>query len=191
MSIPLFKFEFQYNEPTNERVARCAKEVLTTAGGEMSNLIQHDYYKDFISCGENIDLSGVHTSCGIFVRAVLYHSGLKVNPAKIGQGLLNGWVQFDQSHPSWVKYKNPQITVPEVGSIGFIQSLSNPSNCHVFIFVEDLGNGTWKLAAGGGGDGTKCSFSQANLGPQFDHYGRNLVGWFRTNMIGLPESENL
>lgn len=187
MSIPLFSFEFASNETTNDRVVRCATEVLTTAGGTMSNTIQHDYYKDFISCGENVDLSAVHTSCGIFVRAVLFHCGLKVPPAKLGQALINGWVPFTLAHPSWVRYHSPQDTVPQAGSIGFIQSKANPNNCHVFLFLEDLDGGMWSTAEGGQGDGTKCAMSQRTLGSTFDHYGRNLIGWFKTDMIGLPE----
>jgi len=188
MCIPLFSFEFVSNETTNERVARCATEVLTTAGGTMGNATHHNYYKDFISCGENIDLSAVHTSCGIFVRGVLFHCGLKVPPAKIGQALIGGWVPFLMGHPSWVKYHTPQDTVPQVGSIGFIQSKANPNNCHVFVFIEDLGGGTWKTCEGGAGSGTDCLFSQRTLGPTFDHYGRNLIGWFDTSKIGLPNS---
>ena len=151
MSIPHFSFELASGETLAERVARCATEVLTTAGGVMSNLVQHDYYKEFISCGEDKDISAVRTSCGIFVRAVLYHCGLKVPPAKIGQALIGGWVPFGMNHPSWIKYNKNQ---PTVGSICFVQSKTSPNNCHVLLIVEDLGNGTFRTAEGGSGDGT-------------------------------------
>jgi hypothetical protein len=179
-----FFFQNKQGEPTNERVSRCAQEVLSR--GPMSNKLQHDYYKQFISCGDDsVDLSGIHTSCGIFVRAVLYYCGCKVNPAKNNKTLLEGWVPFGFSHPSWTKYRTPDTTQPAPGAIFFVQSKASPDNCHVGIFVEDMGNNTWTTAEGGKNDGTECSMGKRTLGPMFDN-GRNLIGFFDTNMINLP-----
>jgi len=182
MNMSYFFFQYKENESNGARVARCGQEVLSN--GPMSDKLQHDYYKQFISCGDDsIDLSGVHTSCGIFVRAVLYHCGYKVNAPNVGGGLLDGWVPFDSSHPSWVKYSTN--VVPQPGAIFFVQSKIKPNNCHVGIFVEDLGNNVWTTTEGGKNDGTECSMGKRTLGPLFDN-GRNLIGWFDTNKINLP-----
>src|SRR5262249_14724835 len=74
-----FSFGMKCGESINDRVVRCCREAL--ADGPMGEKDRHDFYRDFISAGQEKSpeaaekLTHVRTSCAMFVRAVRLFCG--------------------------------------------------------------------------------------------------------------------
>jgi hypothetical protein len=161
-----------------DRVVACAKSLLD--GGPVAEDRRAHVYRSFINCemrpagvfmGQPIyDLSGVHTSCGIFVRAILYWSGRETKLAKIA-GPITDYVQADFASPSWKKAGKP-----EPGDVFFTPKYGG----HVGLFLEELSPGLWRTAEGGGGSGTLCQFAQRRLD--------TVQGWWSLTGLGLPKA---
>lgn len=144
-----FPFLWQVGEPAGIRIARCCE--LALAGGTMGYKLRHDFYKEFVACGFDQDLSAVRTSCAIFARAVLHWSGRRAtHPGKPGQGIFNGWLEgLDFRHPSWV-WLEPGVQ-PVAGAIIYRDYNRQTTNMgHVQPVVREAEPGRWVTCEGGG-----------------------------------------
>lgn len=179
-------------ESFNGMVVRCCHEALDE--GPMGDTLRGDFYRAYISCktdpacydfaGHPLDIGKIHTSCAVFAGATWWWCGWRskkaIRPGKSGWPMFGGWLgDLSMRHPSWVKWTGKEE--PTMGSIFFVQSTANPNNCHVGIFVEDKGEGTWVTAEGGGGDGTKCHIGGERNLHKFDY--RPLRGWWDASLI--------
>jgi hypothetical protein len=176
--------------PGEKIVASCE---LWLSPGPLGDKLRPAEYRRLISCGFSPALQGggdigtVHTSCAIFMRAILHDSGVMPakTPGKVGWPFWGGWLaELSPRHRAWLPYKPGNRPTP--GCIFYIESPSNPNNNHVGAFIGNPGDGIWRTAEGGGGDGTKCQFTQRVLGPDFDAHGRKLKGWFIPELIAGP-----
>lgn len=186
-----FSFTVQSGESINDRVVRCCHEALDA--GPMGEKERHDFYKVFISCGQEASdaqaeaLTHVRTSCAMFVRAVRHWCGTAPEgPYKPGTGMFVSMGGVSTSHPAW--RKNDGTNTPSAGDWFYIQT-DGKNNGHTGIFVEDLGDGRWKTAEGGGGDGTLCRFTERTIANRtFTNDPRPLQGWVDCTQVGLPDS---
>jgi hypothetical protein len=90
----------------------------------------------------------------------------------------------DFRHPAFVK--NDGTNTPSPGDYFYIANAE--ADGHTGIFIEDLGDGQWRTAEGGGGagDGTLCRFGTRTIhGSRFTNDGRKLHGWFDCTRVGL------
>ena len=92
------------------------------------------------------------------------------------------------SHPAFVP--NNGSSKPNRGDNFYIASSQQSNDGHTGIFVEEISDGRWRTAEGGGGgkqDGTLCRFvERAIVGNKFDNDARTLWGWFDATKVGLP-----
>jgi len=187
-----FSFALQTGESINERIIRCCEEALAT--GPMGQNQRHDFYRDFISCRqENTPvqaeaLTGVKTSCAMFVRAVRQWCGAPPSGPYIpGTGMFVSMGNVGFSHPAFIPIDGANTPTP--GDYFYISSARTSNDGHTGIFVEQLGPNDWKTAEGGGGDGTTCQFTTRQIvGNKFKNDGRTLWGWFDCKKVGLSEN---
>jgi hypothetical protein len=188
-----FLFTIQPGEDVRTRIVRCCSEAL--ADGQMGQFDRHDFYRSFISCGieptpEKAEaLTRVSTSCAMFVRAVLHWSGLRARgPYVPGTGMFTSMGKVSLGHRSFVKHDG--TNQPQTGDYFFIANRADGIDGHTGIFVEDLRDGRWKTAEGGGGgstDGTLCRFTERQFsGTTFANDARRVVGWFDCTQVGIP-----
>ncbi len=186
-----FTFELRAGEGIRERIARCCGEAL--AGGPLGQTERHDVYREFISCRQETTpdaaerLTGVKTSCAMFVRAIRHWCGAPAQgPYKPGTGMFTSMGGVSFGHPSFVK--NDGSNVPQPGDYFYISSSQSSNDGHTGIFIEELSPGTWRTAEGGGGDGTLCRFTERPIaGNRFGNDPRTLWGWFDCTLVGIPE----
>jgi peptidoglycan hydrolase-like protein with peptidoglycan-binding domain len=182
-------FEWRDDESNGARIARCCEEAL--APGPMGEHQRPEAYRAFVSCGLEPDggkrLASIRTSCAIFARAVHHWCGRPARyPWRAGQGMFHGWLgDLDRRHVTWVDADAG--AAPALGDLFYIERPGTNNN-HVGFFVADRGQGVWRTAEGGGGDGTRCAFAVRILGPRFDHYGRTLQGWWRAARLDLTHA---
>jgi len=188
----LFSFDLQPGEAIGDRIGRCCKNAL--ADGPMGQHQRHDFYRDFISCRQEKTqqdaerLTGVRTSCAMFVRAVRQWCGApSAGPYKSGTGMFVSMGNVNFSHPAFVARN--AANSPNPGDYFYIASSKVSNDGHTGIFIEALGDNQWRTAEGGGGDGTTCSLTTRTVaGNKFANDGRTLWGWFDCTKVGLPES---
>lgn len=162
--------------------------------GPLGDTLRGREYRELISCGYSPALAGggdigkVHTSCAIFVRAILHDAGVlyATGPGHVGAPMMGGWLgELTEQHPAWVRADAG--VPPVVGAIFFVQSPSHPNNCHTGILLTETTPNLWDSAEGGGGDGTKCGLNLGSagrhIGSDFDHWGRVLIGWWDPALI--------
>lgn len=186
-----FTFELEAGEGIRERIVRCCEEAL--AGGPLGQTERHDVYREFISCRQETTsdaaerLTGVKTSCAMFVRAVRHWCGAPAQgPYRPGTGMFTSMGGVSFGHPSFVK--NDGANVPQPGDYFYISSSQSSNDGHTGIFIEELSPGTWRTAEGGGGDGTLCRFTERTIaGNRFGNDPRTLWGWFDCTLVGIPE----
>lgn len=163
--------------------------------GPLGDKIRGRDYRELISCGFDPaivgggDIGTVRTSCAIFARAILHRADVlrAKGPGRPGQGMWGGWLgELSPQHRAWVR--NLPTAQPCPGALFFIEKPSTNNN-HVGFFVEPLAPGRWKTAEGGGGDGTKCGYSERSL-TSFDPYGRRLQGWFDPDLIVVDRTRD-
>jgi hypothetical protein len=156
--------------------------------GPLGDRLNGDAYRRLISCGfvpalrSGGDIGTVHTSCAIFVRAILHDAEVlpASGPARIGWPMWGGWLgELSPRHKAWVPYKSGSKPVP--GAVFYIESPANPNNNHVGIFLAENPDGTWDTAEGGGGDGTRCGYGARKI--ERNQSGRKLIGWFDPELI--------
>lgn len=171
-------------------VADAARQAL--ADGPMGKTLRTAEYREFIACGYDEDLTGVATSCGIWVRACLHAAGrppTKSGRARIGGALIGGWVEGVRvGDDAWT---DAEGNTPEPGAIlCWDVKRSLTGRCHVEVALEQLDDrGTWLVAAGGGGeDGTLCRLVDDRDIAGLDAGYRKLLGWWRpSRMTGWLE----
>ncbi|MFN2587204.1 MAG: hemopexin repeat-containing protein [Actinomycetota bacterium] len=186
-----FTFEVRAGESIRDRIVRCCEEALSD--GPLGQTERHDVYREFISCGQEKTpdaaerLTGVKTSCAMFVRAVRHWCGAAPQgPYKPGTGMFTSMGGVSFGHASFVK--NDGSNVPQPGDYFYISSSQSSNDGHTGIFIEELSPGTWRTAEGGGGDGTLCRFAERTIaGNRFGNDARTLWGWFDCTLVGLPE----
>lgn len=198
MTDPAWVFLAEEGESLGARVARCARSAL--ADGPMGQHLRPDFYREFISCGwvpplvpgTTWDGSGngietLHTSCGIFVRAVLHHSGrTSTQPGRVGGALIGGWLErLALDDAAWIDVAE---NVPEPGDVFYREYAKTTAgrSGHVGIFIEPM-NGPgemWRTAEGGGGDGTLCRIEERRpFEPDSSPENRRLLGWWRPALM--------
>jgi hypothetical protein len=188
---PLWSFEIRPGESERDRIVRCCSEAL--AEGPIGNLDRHDFYREFVSCGQEPTaeaaelLARVRTSCAVFVRAVLHWCGLPAPGRYVpGTPMFTSMGNVSLGHASFVRHDS--TSTPSPGDYFYIGNTATDG--HTGIFIEDLGNGVWRTAEGGGGglpDGTKCRFETRKIETfSFQGEGRKLHGWFDCTKVGLP-----
>lgn len=186
-----FRFYLQDDEDVRDRVVRCCREAV---GEEpLGQKARPTVYRDFISCGQEKTqaaaqaLTAVKTSCAMFVRAVRHWcGGAAQGPYKPGTGMFVSMGGVSETHPAWVA--NDGEVQPQPGDYFYMASTGKDG--HTGIFLEDLGDGEWQTAEGGGGDGTLCRINQRKIvGKKFnnDPLNRPLRGWFDCTQVGLQE----
>jgi hypothetical protein len=189
----LFSFEPRPGESERDRIVRCCSEAL--AEGPMGNLNRHEFYREFVSCRQELtekaaeDLARTHTSCAVFVRAVLHWCGFSPQGPYVGAtGMFKSMGNVSLGHTSFVRHNGSNTPLP--GDYFYIANTSTGVDGHTGIFIEDLGGGEWRTAEGGGGgtaDGTLCRFETRRIGTfSFEGEGRRLHGWFDCTKVGLP-----
>jgi hypothetical protein len=190
----LFEFTQEAGETVNDRVVRCCEEAL--ADGAMGKGDRHDFYRDFISANQEKSLAkaealtGVATSCAMFVRAVRHWCGAApAGPYVPGTGMFISMGNVSFTHPSFVKAGG--AATPNPGDWFYISSTPSSNDGHTGIFIEETAPGVWRTAEGGGGgktDGTLCRFTERTIaGDRFSNDARPLRGWFDCTKTGLPE----
>lgn len=173
-------------ESAGARIVRCCEEAL--ALGPMGERQRAEAYRAFVSCGLEPDggvrLASIRTSCAIFARAVHHWCGRPARyPWRAGQGMFHGWLgDLDKRHRAWVDARGGAS--PEPGDLFFIERPGTNNN-HVGFFLADRGNGVWRTAEGGGGDGTRCAIGARILGAGFDRHGRTLQGWWSAEALSF------
>jgi hypothetical protein len=189
-----FSFSLRSGEGVRARIVRCCAEAL--AGGQMGKKDRHDFYREFISCRQEKTpqaaeaLTGVRTSCAMFVRAVRHWCGATpMGPYKPGTGMFVSLGNVSFGHPAFVPHDGTHS--PKPGDQFYIASTRQSNDGHTGIFIEQLGPNEWRTAEGGGGgppDGTLCRFTSRKIsGKTFSNDGRTLWGWFDCTKVGLPE----
>lgn len=199
-----FPFLWQLGEPAGIRIARCCE--LALAAGPMGARLRGEFYKEFVSCGFEQDLSHVRTSCAIFARAVLHYCGRRATrPGKIGQGIFNGWLEgLDMRHPSWTDAAN---STPVAGAVVYRDyNRATTAMGHVQVLVRETEPGRFLTAEGGGGlladellgmsstdikatNGTVCRLSQRSKDVMArDSLGRIPIGWWHPDRLGLENA---
>jgi hypothetical protein len=174
-------FQAEPGESVGDRVARCCEKLLET--GPVAEDKRPEVYRSFINCEQTpagtffskplYDLSGVKTSCGLFVRAVYHWCGRATKPAVIS-GPLTAYVQADFSSAAWTKADAG--AKPNPGDVFFTPKYGG----HVGIFLEEVTPGQWRTAEGGGGAGTLCQLTSRRL--------ETVQGWWKCTGLGLPAS---
>ena len=188
-----FSFQLQPGEAVGARVVRCCNEAL--AGGQMGQFDRHDFYRSFIACNAETSeakaeaLTTVRTSCAMFVRAIRAWSGApRSGPYVPGTGMFVSMGNVSFNHPAFVP-NNGSVT-PNPGDNFYISSSQQSNDGHTGIFIEEIADGRWRTAEGGGGgkpDGTLCRFVERSIvGNKFDNDARTLWGWFDVTKVGLP-----
>jgi len=199
-----FPFLWQVGEPAGIRIARCCSLALLP--GPMGAKLRHDFYREFIACGYEQDLSGVKTSCAVFARAVLHWSGRRaLHKGKPGQGIFNGWLEgLDMHDASWCD----PATEPLVPGAVIYRDYNRQTTTmgHVQILVREQEAGLWLTAEGGGGltpeeashmnvldvkatNGTVCRLSAKpkNVLAK-DSLGRIVIGFWTPERLGLLDT---
>jgi hypothetical protein len=96
-------------------------------------------------------------------------------------------------HPSFVVHN--ESNKPNPGDYFYISSSKESLDGHTGIFIEEVSNGVWRTAEGGGGgksDGTLCRFTERTIqGRRFSNDERRLWGWFDCSKVGLLGSSTL
>jgi len=127
--------------------AEAAQEALKD--GPFGLFWRRDMARAFQACGQNIDLSGIHTTCAVFASAAWHWAGRKVRTRKghIGGPILNGWLEgLNAPGPYWVP--NDATSFPETGDI--ICYGSEPRLIHhVELSLDKSTDGTILTAHGG------------------------------------------
>ncbi len=188
----LFAFELRAGEAIGDRIIRCCFEAL--ADGPMGQHQRHDFYREFISCRQEKSpqdaerLTGVKTSCAMFVRAVRHWCGANpTGPYRPGTGMFVSMGNVSFSHPAFVPCDGR--SKPKPGDYFYIASTQQSNDGHTGIFIEEIGTNEWRTAEGGGGDGTECRFTNRKIvGKKFQNDGRSLWGWFDCTKVGLPST---
>lgn len=176
-----------------ERIVEVCRTALEP--GPMGKHARKPFYQKFVACGFDQDLSGVATSCAVFVRAVLHWAGRRATrPGRIGQGVNGGWLEgMGFSHPAWQWAHDPKLGVknrPTPGCI-FARDFSKATSAmfHVGVLVDEIADDVWRTAEGGGanGGGTECRLSKPE-GKYIwtpDSLGRQLLGWWRPELLSM------
>jgi hypothetical protein len=190
-----FSFGLRAGEAIRDRIVRCCNEALDCAGHKMGDIENHDRYRDFISCRQELttkkaeELTKVRTSCAMFVRAVLHWCGFPpMGPYIPGTPMFKSMGNVSYQHPAFVP--NNGQNKPQPGDYFFIANKDDGTDGHTGIFLEEKDIGHWRTAEGGGGDGTLCRYvDRVILRVKYFHNdGRRLRGWFDCTKIGLPNS---
>lgn len=189
----LFDFLHSDVETVNERVVRCCEEAL--AEGPMGQHDRHDFYRDFIAANQEKSLAkaealtGVRTSCAMFVRAVRHWCGgaPPAGPYIPGTGMFVSMGNVGFTHPSFISADSG--ATPNPGDAFYISSTPTSNDGHTGIFIEQTAPGVWRTAEGGGGDGTLCRFTERTIaGNRFTNDPRPLRGWFDCTKTDLPST---
>jgi hypothetical protein len=202
------EFPFLWNdaEPDGLRIARCCELALTP--GTMGFALRHDFYKEFIACGYDQDLSAVRTSCAIFARAVLHWSGRRATrKGKPGQGIFGGWLEgLSMSAPSWCFTENSPLVPGAIIYRDYNRATTNLG--HVQILVREMEPGKWLTAEGGGSltpeeasklsvadakatNGTVCRLSAKPKDVLAkDSMGRIAIGFWTPERLGLERANS-
>jgi hypothetical protein len=188
-----FSFELKPGESIGDRIVRCCHEALDA--GPMGQNDRHDFYRDFIACEQEESdeaaeaLTGVRTSCAMFVRAVRHWCGAPPTGKYLpGTGMFTSMGKVGYNHPSFVACTGDNS--PNPGDYFFICP-DDPNKGHTGIFLAQHSDdeSVWDTAEGGGGDGTLCRIRERKItGKKFEDDDRTLRGWFDCTQVGLPES---
>jgi hypothetical protein len=186
-----FDFELRSGESVRERVVRCCHEALDV--GPMGHRTRHDDYRDFIAANQELTpagaeaLTGVATSCALFVRAVHLWCGGEAarghyvpgTPMFHSMGVAPGFAD-----PAFVLLGSG---APEPGDFFYIGNTAVDGHTGIVLRVD---GDRWETAEGGGPpDGTLCRLRERTLaGSTFADDARRLHGWFDVTQIGLPAS---
>jgi hypothetical protein len=186
----LFTFERKPDEAIGDARARCLEEALS--GGAMSHTERADWYASFVNAATPAGLlagapvtsiAGWATSCLTVQEAV--DNWLRRAAGQLTHAPVNGAGFF--AVYSQAKLVKGQL--PTRGDVDYYASTG--TNGHVVCILGRNPDGTWQVAAGGGGDGTRCSRGTLKCDAQgfpVDPYGRPRQGHWRANEIGLPPS---
>lgn len=188
----LFSFDLEPGEEIGARIVRCCEAALKD--GPMGERERHDFYRDFIACNQEVSqakaeaLTGVRTSCAMFVRAVRqWCSAPASGPYLPGTGMFKSMGNVSFAHPAFVPHDG--TNKPNPGDYFYIASSKQSNDGHTGIFIEEIADGTWRTAEGGGGDATRCRFTERKFsGTKFDGERRTLWGWFDCSAVGFPSS---
>jgi hypothetical protein len=188
----LFAFDLQPGEEIGDRIVRCCGEALRD--GAMGQHERHDFYRDFIACNQEVSiqkaeqLTGVRTSCAMFVRAVRHWCGVPSTGQYVpGTAMFKSMGNVSFGHAAFVG--NDGSNKPNPGDYFYISSSRQSNDGHTGIFLEEVSTGVWRTAEGGGGDGTRCRFTERTFaGKRFATDQRTLWGWFDCTKVGLPAS---
>ncbi|MCK5307836.1 MAG: hypothetical protein KAJ73_04420 [Zetaproteobacteria bacterium] len=191
--VTCFSFELIAGEAIRDRIVRCCNEALDCTGHKMGYSKNHDRYRDFISCRQELtivkaeELTKVKTSCAMFVRAVLHWCGFlpPMGPYKSGTPMFESMGNVSCQHPAFVKNKDGNK--PQPGDYFYIGNKDDGTDGHTGIFLEEKNIGHWRTAEGGGGgvgDGTLCRYVDRKIrGQYFLNDRRQLQGWFDCTKI--------
>ncbi|TLH66729.1 hypothetical protein C1S80_06565 [Mycolicibacterium aubagnense] len=161
----------------------------------MGQTQRSDFYRDFIACNQEKTqqaaqaLTGVKTSCAMFVRAVREWCGAPaVGPYKPGTGMFVSLGNVSLASPAFVKASAG--AKPNPGDYFYLASSQTSNDGHTGIFVSQNSDGSWQTAEGGGApDGTTCRLTSRTIsGTKFTNDARTLWGWFDCTKVGLPTS---
>lgn len=176
--------------PLGERIAALALDLLSP--GPLSKTERKAVASHVMACGVAADsqLYTLHTTCGVFARALRYWAGGPIGKPAIGGGLVGearAWsAPLGMTHRAWLPYHDG--AEPEPGDLCFISSQpwQSAKNGHVLTFVRKLPDGRWQTAEGGGGpDGTRCRLGERTVRRRIDH--RDIIGWWRMAMVAAVE----
>src|SRR5262249_23630750 len=150
------------------------------ADGPMGEKDRHDFYRDFISAGQEKSpeaaekLTHVRTSCAMFVRAVRLFCGAPASgPYVPGTGMFVSMGNVSFQHPSFVALT--EGATPNPGDFFYISSRKDSNDGHTGIFLGPTDDGGWETAEGGGGDGTLCRINRRQIsGNKFANDARTL-----------------
>ncbi len=189
----LFTFKSNPGESVGARIVRCCNQALSA--GPMGQTQRSDFYRDFIACNQEKTqqaaqaLTGVKTSCAMFVRAVREWCGAPAaGPYKPGTGMFVSIGNVSLASPAFVKASAG--TKPNPGDYFYLASSQTSNDGHTGIFVSQNSDGSWQTAEGGGApDGTTCRLTSRTIsGTKFTNDARTLWGWFDCTKVGLPTS---
>lgn len=189
----LFTFKPNPGESVGARIVRCCTQALSA--GPMGQTQRSDFYRDFIACNQEKTqqaaqaLTGVKTSCAMFVRAVREWCGAPaVGPYKPGTGMFVSIGNVSLASPAFVKASAG--AKPNPGDYFYLASSQTSNDGHTGIFVSQNSDGSWQTAEGGGApDGTTCRLTSRTIsGTKFTNDARTLWGWFDCTKVGLPTS---
>lgn len=192
-------------ESPSQRVARVAREAVKE--GPMGCYLNRARYVDFLGIWENAQsLAHVKTSCAIFAGAVWGYCGKKLRkPWKAdGSWGIVTWLGLKFDHESWLDAivalrQAKDGTAPIAGDVMY-RGLKTGGNGHVVVLVEQLPDGRWITAEGGGGlrpedtrgmshpqvhatNGTVCRLSGPKDIWSLDTLGRLPAGWWRSDLV--------